>query len=310
MSSGKAVLAVRVLRRFGSVRRRISREPLPALAASLGNLPPTAAGHEPAARLSRAVDRTLRFGPDRPTCLMRALVLYSLLREQGDPAEGAHHQVQHEREHDQDGQPVPPARAGAGEEEGHRVADDQRGARHGEAERETRLSPSEAVAQMRIRVPVRANHEIHEEDIVAMLPGLLAAANVPATIVNTLESLLTDPQLEATGFWKEVEHPTEGPIRNMKVAATWSDTPVEPTRLAPRLNQHGAEILREAGFSFRTAVHAYSALDSYIYGFAMSDRALPFDSPEQIAELAHRTLPGQYKHADPHVYEYTDKYTE
>jgi hypothetical protein len=86
MSSGKAALAVHILRRFISVRRRISREPLPALAASLGNVPLTGADHEPAARLSRAVDRTLRFGPDRPTCLMRALVLYSLLREQGDPA--------------------------------------------------------------------------------------------------------------------------------------------------------------------------------------------------------------------------------
>jgi formyl-CoA transferase len=35
----------------------------------------------------------------------------------------------------------------------------------------------------------------------------------------------------------------------MKVAAAWSETSVEPTRLAPRLNEHGAEILREAGFS-------------------------------------------------------------
>jgi formyl-CoA transferase len=35
----------------------------------------------------------------------------------------------------------------------------------------------------------------------------------------------------------------------MKVAATWSETFADPTRLAPRLNQHGAEILREAGFS-------------------------------------------------------------
>ncbi len=86
MSSGKAALAFRVLRRFASVRMRISREPLPALAASLGNLPLSAADHEPVARLSSAVDRTLRFGRDRPTCLLRALVLYSLLREQGDPA--------------------------------------------------------------------------------------------------------------------------------------------------------------------------------------------------------------------------------
>jgi crotonobetainyl-CoA:carnitine CoA-transferase CaiB-like acyl-CoA transferase len=46
-----------------------------------------------------------------------------------------------------------------------------------------------------------------------------------------------------------VDHPTEGKIRNMKVSATWSETPVEPSRLAPRLNEHGAEILHAAGFS-------------------------------------------------------------
>lgn len=86
MSSGKAALGLRVLRRFVSVRKRIRREPLPALAASLGDLPRADRPHESPARLSRAVDRTLRFGPDRPTCLIRALVLYSLLREQGDPA--------------------------------------------------------------------------------------------------------------------------------------------------------------------------------------------------------------------------------
>ena len=32
-----------------------------------------------------------------------------------------------------------------------------------EAERETRLSPTEAIAQMRIRVPVRANRKLHQQ---------------------------------------------------------------------------------------------------------------------------------------------------
>jgi formyl-CoA transferase len=35
----------------------------------------------------------------------------------------------------------------------------------------------------------------------------------------------------------------------MKVSASWSETPSKPARLAPRLNEHGAEILKEAGFS-------------------------------------------------------------
>ena len=58
-----------------------------------------------------------------------------------------------------------------------------------------------------------------------------------------------DPQLVATDFFPVVEHPSEGKIRNMKVSAAWSETAAEPTRLAPRLNEHGAEILREAGYS-------------------------------------------------------------
>jgi hypothetical protein len=42
--------------------------------------------HTPA-RLSRAVHRTLGVSPDDPTCLVRSLVLFRLLREQGDEAE-------------------------------------------------------------------------------------------------------------------------------------------------------------------------------------------------------------------------------
>ena len=78
---------------------------------------------------------------------------------------------------------------------------------------------------------------------------LLEKADVPVMPMHNLESILGDPHLVATDFFPVVDHPSEGKIRNMKVSATWSETPVETTRLAPRLNQHGAEILREAGFS-------------------------------------------------------------
>ena len=63
---------------------------------------------------------------------------------------------------------------------------------------------------------------------------LLNDADVPSLPMHDLESMLHDPHLVATNMFPVVAHPTEGAIRNMKVAATWSETPVAPMRLAPR----------------------------------------------------------------------------
>jgi len=42
--------------------------------------------------------------------------------------------------------------------------------------------------------------------------------------------------------------------------------------------------LREAGFPFRAAVHAYSVQDAYIYGFALQEKNLGFETPEESAQ--------------------------
>jgi AcrR family transcriptional regulator len=62
-------------------------------------------------------------------------------------------------------------------------------------------------------------------------------------------------------------------------------------------------ILRTAGFSVELAAHAYSVLDSYIYGFALQETGLPFETPEETAEVA-RTIMAQFP-ADqlPHLTE-------
>ncbi len=78
---------------------------------------------------------------------------------------------------------------------------------------------------------------------------LLTQADVPVMPMHDLESLLNDPHLVATDFFPVVQHPTEGPIRSMRVSATWSETKAEPRHLAARPNEHGADILREVGFS-------------------------------------------------------------
>ena len=54
------------------------------------------------------------------------------------------------------------------------------------------------------------------------------------------------------------------------------------------LSHHDAVLrcLRESGFSLELAAHAYSLLDSYIYGFALEQATLPFDTGEQAAQMA------------------------
>src|SRR2546429_4492423 len=55
------------------------------------------------------------------------------------------------------------------------------------------------------------------------------------------------------------------------------------------LRHHDAVLrnLREGGMSLEMAAHAYSLLDSYIYGFTLNEQSLPFDSsPEKVAEVA------------------------
>jgi AcrR family transcriptional regulator len=56
------------------------------------------------------------------------------------------------------------------------------------------------------------------------------------------------------------------------------------------LRNHNAVMgcLRKAGFPFAMAVHAYSLQDAYIYGFALQEQDLAFESPDSAGEAAQR----------------------
>jgi len=77
----------------------------------------------------------------------------------------------------------------------------------------------------------------------------LREADIPATPLHTLESVFDDPHLLASGTITNAEHPTEGPVRELRPHPGWSLTPPAVHRRAPRLGEQSAEILQEAGLS-------------------------------------------------------------
>lgn len=77
---------------------------------------------------------------------------------------------------------------------------------------------------------------------------LFLEADVPAMPMHSYESVLEDEHQKATGFFRIVDHPSEGMTRSMAVPIRFSRTQVTPDRFAPRLGEHGRGILTEAGF--------------------------------------------------------------
>ena len=73
------------------------------------------------------------------------------------------------------------------------------------------------------------------------------------------------------------------------------------------LRHHDAVIgcFRNAGFSVQLTAHAYSVLDSYIYGFALQERALPFDTPDETSKRAQAILAQFLADDYPHLAELT-----
>jgi AcrR family transcriptional regulator len=76
------------------------------------------------------------------------------------------------------------------------------------------------------------------------------------------------------------------------------------------LRHHDAFIgtLREAGFSVAMTAHALALIDSYVYGFALSEAALPIHGPESVAEIAGSMMQAYAPDAYPHLAEFTTEH--
>lgn len=71
------------------------------------------------------------------------------------------------------------------------------------------------------------------------------------------------------------------------------------------LRHHDAVLgaLRAAGFSVPMAAHAFSVIDSYLYGFVLQELSLPFSSSDELDEVAEGIMREMPADAYPHLTE-------
>jgi crotonobetainyl-CoA:carnitine CoA-transferase CaiB-like acyl-CoA transferase len=104
----------------------------------------------------------------------------------------------------------------------------------------------------------------HIDEVYGYLAGVLATrttaewldvlttADIPAARMNSLDDILADEHLNAIGYFRTIQHPTEGSIREISVPTEWSASQPIVGRHAPRLGEHTADVLMEVGFDRKT----------------------------------------------------------
>ena len=73
--------------------------------------------------------------------------------------------------------------------------------------------------------------------------------SIPCMPVLSLADLPEDPHVKAVGLFGTAEHPSEGRYRTVRSPVSFSTAPFRIRRHAPRLGEHTAEVLAEAGLS-------------------------------------------------------------
>ena len=124
-------------------------------------------------------------------------------------------------------------------------------------------------------------------------------------MIDVVYSEIDPPSSRAD--WKTAMRRVAVSAREALARHRWA-IPLMESRRRPgpaSLRHHDAVLgrLREAGFSIQNAVHAFSALDSYVHGFALQEQTLPFETPEELVEVGEGMLQQLPADEYPHLAE-------
>jgi AcrR family transcriptional regulator len=120
-------------------------------------------------------------------------------------------------------------------------------------------------------------------------------ANKERVLDGIVDLVFGEIDLPAAGAeWKAAMRGRAMSVRDALLRHRWAIGLMESrTNPGPaNLRHHDAVIgcLRAAGFDMAAAATAYSLLDAYIYGFALTKMNLPFDTTTDIVEMAETML--------------------
>jgi AcrR family transcriptional regulator len=90
--------------------------------------------------------------------------------------------------------------------------------------------------------------------------------------------------------WRVAMRDRAHSARAVLSAHPWGLVLVESRRVAgPAVLEHHDAVLgclRRSGFSVVLATHAFSVIDSYVYGFVLTEQRLPFEAGERVEDYA------------------------
>lgn len=134
-------------------------------------------------------------------------------------------------------------------------------------------------------------------------------ANKEDILDGIVEVVIAEIELPAEGErWKPAMRRRAISTRAMCSRHPWAIVLMQSrSTVGPAAMRYYDEVIgcmRNAGFSISMTAHAFSAIDSYVFGFALQEQNLPFETQEDVSAIAGNIFEGFPVEEYPHFTEF------